>query len=85
VAPNARPGREERASVVTTTGPKTDVVLIMEESNAYAVRKKFLGTMSFHNGLTDKLIGGAEIPNKNAVIKIDSLECIEFRAKIKDA
>jgi hypothetical protein len=57
----------------------------MEESNAYAVRKKFLGTMSFHNGLTDKLIGGAEIPNMNAVIKIDSLECIEFRAKIKDA
>jgi hypothetical protein len=85
VAPNAKPGREERARDVTTTGPNTEVVLIIDESNAYAVRRKFSGTMSFHNGLTDKLIGGAEIPNTNAVIKIDSLECIEFRAKIKDA
>jgi hypothetical protein len=85
VTVNAKPGCAERASEVTTTGPNTEVEFIIDESSAYAVLRKFSGTMSFHNGRTDKLIGGAEIPSTNAVIKIDSLECIEFRAKIKDA
>ena len=85
IAPNAKPGCDERARDVTTTGPNTEVIFIIEESSAYAVRMKFSGTMSFHNGRTDQLIGGAEIPNTNAVIKIDSLECIEFRATINDA
>ena len=32
--PKAKPGREDKASAVITTGPITDVVLIIEESNA---------------------------------------------------
>jgi hypothetical protein len=82
---NAMAGCDESASEVTTTGPKMVVVFIIEESSAYAVRRKFSGTMSFHKGRTDKLIGGAEIPNTNAVIRIDSLVCIEFNANIKVA
>ena len=52
-------GCAESAKEVITTGPNTEVVLIIDESNAYAVRRKFSGTMSFHNGRTDKLIGGS--------------------------
>ena len=63
----------------------TDVKLIIDESSAYAVRKKSSGTMSFHNGRTERLIGGAVAPNTNAVIKSDSLDCMVFNAKIKVA
>jgi hypothetical protein len=70
-ASSARYGRDERASAVTTTGPTTVVELIIAESNAYAVRKYVGGTMSFHNGLTERLIGGAVIPRINAAIRID--------------
>ena len=68
-----------------TTGPITDVKLIIEESSAYAVRKKSSGTMSFHNGRTDKLIGGAVAPSTNAVINNDSLDCMVFKVNIKVA
>ena len=71
IVPKPNPGREESMSAVITTGPMTEVVLIIEESNAYAVRRYESGTMSFHKGRTDKLIGGAVIPKMKAVIKID--------------
>jgi hypothetical protein len=68
---SARYGREDRANEVIITGPMTDVELIIAESKAYAVRKYVGGTMSFHSGLTERLIGGAVIPRINAVIRID--------------
>jgi hypothetical protein len=68
---SAKYGREDKANVVTITGPSTDVELIIAESKAYAVLKYAAGTMSFQSGLTERLIGGAEIPRINAVISID--------------
>ena len=39
VVPKPNPGCEESESAVITTGPMTEVLLIIEESKAYAVRK----------------------------------------------
>ena len=76
-------GREESESAVITTGPITPVEFIMDESKAYAVLKYESGTMSFHKGRTERLIGGAVIPRIKAVIKIDLLVSIVLRMTIK--
>ena len=52
------------------TGPITPAVLITEVSIAYALRIKSSETIAFHSGRTERLIGGAEIPNRNAKLKI---------------
>ena len=84
VTSSARYGREERAKAVTITGPTTDVELIIAESNAYAVLKYVEGTMSFHSGLTERLIGGAVIPRINDVIRMDCAVSICFSVRIKN-
>ncbi len=49
----------------------TPDALIIDVSNAYAVRKTSGGTRDFQIGLTDKLIGGAVNPRMKARIRID--------------
>ena len=55
---------------VASIGPKIPVELMTEVSMANAVRNFDCSTAIFHKGLTDKLIGGAEIPSKRATKRI---------------
>jgi hypothetical protein len=75
-------GRDESANAVTTTGPITEVELIIAESKAYAVRRYVGGTISFHKGLTERLIGGAVIPRIKAAINIDLAVSMWLRTRI---
>ena len=40
IVPKPNPGRDESMSAVITTGPITEVVLIIEESNAYQKKQE---------------------------------------------
>ena len=73
-------GLDERANEVATTGPTTPAALMIAVSIAYAVRRKSSGTTIFHNGRTDKLIGGALSPITNARINIQDFDSTALRA-----
>ncbi|CAB4694946.1 unannotated protein [freshwater metagenome] len=59
---NAVSGLDERAKVVASSGPNILVMFIATESRAYAVLIIWSGAANFHNGRTERLIGGEAIP-----------------------
>ena len=61
------------------TGPITPAVLLTDVSIAYALRNNSSGTTAFHNGRTERLIGGAEIPKRNPNTNIVGLLCIKLK------